>query len=75
MKMSELGYLEIWTVERVKELLPDVKVKVNGQVVMGQVRGRKLAFAGVRVGNCTWEYSWSAIVNSLNHDRPLNPED
>jgi len=66
---------EIWTVESVKEELPDVKIIINGKVHIGQVRGRKNRFAGVHSSDymANWQYSWSAIVNSLNHDRPLKP--
>ena len=66
---------EIWTVERVKELLPKVKIIVNGQVIEANVSGRKLQFAVVWTteNQQGWQYSWPAIVNSLNHGRPLKP--
>lgn len=65
----------IWTVERVKEELPKVKVRVNGIVVEANVSGRKLAFTKVwtKENHEGWEYSWAAIVRSLNDDRPLRP--
>jgi hypothetical protein len=53
-----------------------VKIVLNGQVVEANVVGRKEKFAQVwtKAHPIGWQYSWSAIVRSLNDDRPLKPE-
>lgn len=63
----------MWTIERVKEELPKVQVKMNAKlVVTGRVTGRKLDFAGVYVGDVFMgEYAWQTIVNALNNNKPL----
>lgn len=61
-----------WTVEQVKEKLPDVKINVNGQIFDAKIYGRKRPFAYV-----TWgigeevEFSWQTICNCLNNGRIL----
>ena len=65
-----------WTVERVKEELPEVKVLIGKKTVVdGAVRGRKMPFAGVMFSNngvfVTAEYAWQTIVDCLNDGRPL----
>lgn len=66
------------TIAQVKEQLPDVVVNVNGQLLCGSVRGRKLPFAHVWItspdsllGIGTLEYTWEAIAHSLNAGTPL----
>lgn len=73
--------MEQWTIEKVKEELPKVKVKIGGEKFDGQVYGKKLPYAKVSVFfppdrvkggfNVDWEFSWQAIVNSLNSGEPL----
>ncbi len=70
-----------WTIEKVKEELPKVKVKIGGERLDGEVNGRLLPFAKVSVWfppdkvrkgfYVDWEFSWQAIVNSLNSGEPL----
>lgn len=64
-----------WTVESVKAELPNVKVRLmNGEIVTGYVRGRKLKFAQVWTkgdDHDGWIFSWETIVHYLNEDRPL----
>ena len=60
-----------WTIERVKEELPCVQVILgDGTVVEGQVAGRKLRFAQVRVtlygSTFSEQYSWGAVASALN---------
>jgi hypothetical protein len=68
---------KVWTVEMVKEELPDVKVKhpFSNTIVTGAVRGRKNQFATVYYGDgaqaCSNEYAWETIVHALNNDTPL----
>jgi len=63
-----------WTIERVKDELPDVKVYIEKQrkTVVCALRGRKLEYAVVfGPDGGRWEYSWNQIVNALANDRPL----
>ena len=55
----------------VKRDLPDVKIKIDGKVVTGKVRGRMEDFATVWSGNANYEYAWQTIANALNNDKPL----
>jgi len=62
-----------WTIEKVKDELPDIKVTTPvGKVTIGHVRGRKMQFAGVWTDegfHC--EAAWSTIVHCLNNDCAL----
>lgn len=77
---------EIWTIEKVKAELPNVKVKINDRILIARVSGRLRSFASVTVAYTdnmnpdeylrgpAWvdfRYSWEAIVHSLNNDTPL----
>lgn len=61
------------TIESVKAELPNVQIKIGKQIVTANVIGRKMPFARVwnRDNMDGWEFSWQAIVNSLNNDTPL----
>lgn len=61
----------MWTIEKVKKELPEVKVNLNGRVIKGNIRGRKNRFASVSIGSCSWEFAWATIVHSLNSNKPL----
>lgn len=64
-----------WTVERVKDELPDVKVKEGKAIKTAQVRGRKLQFAQVRwEENKHVEVAWETIARCLNLDVPITVE-
>lgn len=64
-----------WTVGKVKEELPHVKVSYNGAIHKGVVLGRKLPFAHVtiRQGNShsSAEFAWETVVHCLNEDKAL----
>ena len=60
-----------WTIEQVKEDLPEVDININGKILKAKVTGRKLPFASVTVDEQTYEYAWGTIVNALNAKRPL----
>ena len=62
-----------WSVARVKDLLPDVVVYLTEtrERAVGVIRGRKLDFARVCVGDRVYEYSWSQVANALRDGRPL----
>lgn len=65
----------MWTVEKVKEELPPVKVLVNGKVYAGEIRGRKLdfptVFFNVNGMEVRGKWAWSTICNCLNNNKPL----
>lgn len=73
--MSELPHNPSlpWTVERVREELPDVTVDWAGVVTIhGKAVGRQNRFARVYDGNrYVGEWSWEAVARSLNTGRPL----
>lgn len=66
-----------WTVESVKEQLPDVKVKCGKLTLIGHVRGRKNRFATVWYEHPNYkkqyefEVAWETIVYCLNNDKPI----
>lgn len=68
--------MNTWTVQRVKDELPDVMVRVGGrkaQPVKAVVRGRLNRFAtvGFLDSALAVECSWDAVANSLNSGQPL----
>ena len=63
-----------WTIARVKDELPNVKIKIDGKVETGGVRGSKDKFATVwvyRLGATYYSFSWDAVCRALNSGRPL----
>lgn len=71
-----------WTVEEVKDRLPDVKVQfqVNGKgrgIKTGLIRGRQMSFAQVSVylptseAWFTFQAAWSEIAHCLNNNSSL----
>lgn len=64
-----------WTVQRVREELPEVPVTVQGVVCIGQVAGRCLPAARVYftyLGDMfNAEWSWTAVARALNTGKPL----
>jgi hypothetical protein len=69
-----------WTIERVKQELPDVPVLMDsgvfqGQVLTGKVTGRKCAFATVTVPEISRSLSvsasWQSLVMILNGGKSL----
>lgn len=72
-----------WTVDRVKQELPLVNVKLGKNIVTGRVSGRLNKFAtvscgfsqfkSIQLGNGWIDYSfaWETIVHSLNTGNPL----
>lgn len=63
----------MWTIEKVRETLPDVTVETQGRSVRCCVGGRNNRFATVYdLDTLThWEFPWVTIVNCLNANRPL----
>jgi len=62
------------TIAEIKEQLPDVKVKLYGRIVTGQLAGRKLDYPTVHLRTCppsSFQYSWETIQHSINTDTPL----
>ena len=63
-----------WTIERVKAELPSIPMLYKGKTVVGQLRGRLNAFAGVSVPGLPGvraDYSWQTVTDALNAGRPL----
>lgn len=64
-----------YTIEEIKELLPSVKVRVPGGVILGRLSGRLEQFAKVHIDlfgiRASVVFSWESVKNSLNEDRPL----
>ena len=74
---------DAWTELTVREHLPDVVVKLGEILHAGALSGRGRPYATVSVATHysptlgrrvwqSWEYSWSAVVRSLNSGRPLS---
>ena len=57
-----------WTVETVKELLPDVPIIFRGELHRAAVRGRRLPFAAVHIDSLgvSMEFAWETIARALN---------
>ena len=69
-----------WTIEKVKNELPDIKINHHGKIIKGQIKGRKLKFPIVyylRHNNLPFHdgheimVSWETVVDVLNHDRAI----
>ena len=68
-----------WTVERVKQELPEVQVRFNWRggptTIQCVVCGRKNKFATVmpfEFGSATkWQFAWETIARALNTDKAL----
>jgi hypothetical protein len=67
--------VEHWTVQRVKDELPDVDILVDGRKYCMTVYGRQLQFAIVRPFECgsavEYTFSWQTIADCLNKGVPL----
>ena len=66
----------MWTIATVKDQLPPVRVQVGKTVYTGCLAGRQTQFPTVYYGPFSGtmaknEWSWDAIVRSLNTNRPL----
>lgn len=70
----------MWTVQLVKEQLPDVPVLAGtkGKVAMCRLSGRKLPFAVVSFGidgvegvGGSFECAWETVVHCLNAGKPI----
>lgn len=60
----------MWTIERVKEELPEIPLLFRGKVVLAHPCGRKNAFATVRYEEMSWEFSWETLTHILNSKTP-----
>ena len=61
------------TVKDIKDILPAIKVRVNGKVYWGAVRGRLLPFAQVFIvetGHC-FEVAWKTVEHCCNNNQVL----
>ena len=68
--------MRVWTIEEAKEELPIVKVKVGKEIHDGYLAGRQKKFPTVFYGPISQtvgkdQWSWKAIVHSLNTNTPL----
>ncbi len=60
------------TIESVKETLPDVQLKSGNRINSAILSGRENRFATVTINNWYgFQFSWEAIVRSLNNQEPL----
>lgn len=60
------------TVKEVKEMLPDVKVRLStGKVVKASVRGRMNKFASVFTSEGSYKFSWLAVTRAINGNHAL----
>ena len=61
------------TRDSVREYLPDLKIKINGEVKDARVCGRLNQFGTVYLHGYagSWEFTWDAIAHSLNSRKPL----
>jgi hypothetical protein len=61
-------------VSEIKEALPDVKVKSDGQVYTGYVRGRLNRFATVWIPELdkSFEVAWETITFCVNNNVALS---
>jgi hypothetical protein len=73
----------MWTPEKVRKELPQVQVRVNGNILPGRVTGRLNEVATVTVdnhgtlhsGNKPWydfHFAWKTIADVLNLGTPLD---
>lgn len=63
-----------WTIQTVKDELPDVPVKINKEIQTWRISGRKNDFATVwnpKNENEKCQVAWDTIVHILNNDRYL----
>ena len=56
----------VWTVADVRAELPSIPVKIDGEMCIGHVRGRKLRFAKVHTGWGTVEAAWTTLAHILS---------
>jgi hypothetical protein len=65
--------LPLWTVERVKGELPEVRVRLAPkQYVFGRVLGRCLAYPSVLLPDGRYvQFTWDGIARALNKKKPL----
>ena len=64
-----------WTPDSVRDILPNVRVLVDGIERSGFVRGRRSPWACVHIEGMRPDvavmFSWDAVASALNNDRPL----
>lgn len=68
---------EAYDVESVKENLPDVKIRFDGEVYDGYIRSNETEYAYVRIYDfpgTKFKFSWETIVDSLNNKSVLDSE-
>ena len=64
------------TIEQIKNDLPEVNVRYNGEVKRALVCGRKLRFpiACILGESASFEFSWPAIARAVNTGAVLNAD-
>lgn len=65
-----------WTAAKVRELLPDVKIKCGRKHYTGRIYGRLNKFATITIWfedrpYQDFTYSWDTIAHALNTGKPL----
>lgn len=64
----------MWTIEKVKDKLPDVKCKFGVKVFDCRISGRENQFAtiwAIKAHYLQAEFAWETIVDCLNNNRIL----
>lgn len=62
------------TIKKIKEKLPNIRVKINNRIYTGILSGKKNKFATISIFiDCfpeyvNYEFSWEAIARSINKD-------
>jgi hypothetical protein len=61
----------MWTIQKVKDELPPIKARWNGNIYDAKISGRKADFPMVTIwinkrDYITCEFAWQTLVNSLN---------
>ena len=59
------------TLNEVKNILPDVKVKYHGIIYAGQVRGRKCDYATIYFNDVHADWSWESVTRAVSQNTPL----
>lgn len=62
----------MWTIERVKAEMPEVKALYNGEIFLARIAGRQLDFPSLVIWKdgsaMSAEFAWETIVHCLNTD-------
>ena len=66
----------MYTLETLKQELPDVQVKRGGKVYKAHIQGRALPFPQVWCPELdrSYEFAWKTVLNAVNNNTILNFE-